>query len=565
MRDLEFRICGDYSGAWEPTRGRVKSRLARGEHFFLARWKSGDAELGFFGIYHPALGGLKKKLPAIIDDITSTVSVGPNWDELKYLSRQTPGWGLYYSCADYLRLWRDPFGTLPIVLSFRNQGIHWATRPAYLPVPPTKVRQSRVFTFLSDQNDWARDDFWQGVFRLRAGETIHFRRGNDHDFQTWWPGPITDLEEPVELAECTRRLLQESQKRAIAHGARAVSLSGGVDSTLIAALMVESGLKPKAFSMIDPRSPLFDEEKVIEITAEHLNIDVSFFDVGKKLKWAHPEIHHPIPDFGPATMSEAAYMLPFLRHIKDNGHGVYCSGQGADHLFSCRPDEYLRHRVFEEGHWREIAKYSRRKTALRHGLHRFGIPTLAREAHAGPMPSWLTTSSGAVPLRLVEPFRAEDWKIRKMSQFQSWFWEEVCRLEERFRRVTGVLHLSPFLDPEVAEFAFSLPPSYLRTYRMDKKILRELLSARVPESVATRPKRGLFSEIVARGLLVYLEPPLEKWLDREILSTVLVEEPHQVYEKISRARHDVTQAGGFYGHPFWRLLAVALWQNEVLV
>lgn len=560
-------MCGDYSGAWDPKEGIVKNRRAQGEHFFFARWRAGDAELGFWGIYHPALADIKDRLPELTDCITQDASSPPRWDRLKFLSHQTPGWGLYYSRADHIRLWRDPFGILPIVLSYHDQGIQWATRPRFLPTPPTKIRQSRVAIFLRDENDSERDDFWQGVYRLRAGESVLLRRGQRKVFQTWWPGPIDKLDESTNLVARTEELLQQSLQRAMDRGANAVGLSGGVDSTLLLAMMVESGKKPQAFSMIDPNSPVFHEQEIVEITAQTLGVEVNFFDIGRKLEWPNSRIHHPVPDLGPTSMSEAAYMVPFLRfvqgYLEQKKSSVYLKGQGADHLFSCRREDYLRHRIFEEFRWSEIREYRRGKLALKHGLHRLNIPTVARDVRHSLLPPWLQTGNKRSAFRLVEPVTSRWWQERKMLQFQSWYWEESCRLAERYRRSLNILLLSPFLDPTIAEFAFSTPPSLLRTEQMDKMILRELLRRWLPDSVALRPKRGMFNEVIWRGLAAYLDPPLDNLLNSESLAQIGVRAPQHLSEEIVDIQQNTKKFRRPLGHPFWRVIAVVLWRQTL--
>ena len=58
---------------------------------------------------------------------------------------------------------------------------------------------------------------------------------------------------------------------------------------------------------------------------------------------------------------------------------------------------------------------------------------------------------------------------------------------------------SPFLDPNLAKFAWSLPDKFLYKNKYDKFILRDILSKKFSSKIYARKKQGF-------------EPPLDLWL-----------------------------------------------------
>ncbi len=117
---------------------------------------------------------------------------------------------------------------------------------------------------------------------------------------------------------------------------------------------------------------------------------------------------------------------------------------------------------------------------------------------------------------------------------------------------------SPFLDPEMMQFAASIPAE-LKLHGMEKKlILRDALRAWLPDSILDRPKQGF-------------SVPLAEWLRgdlREYSRDVLLD-PAAFWR--DRYRSDAVQglldghqAGEDHSQRIWALLMIELWRTEVL-
>lgn len=117
---------------------------------------------------------------------------------------------------------------------------------------------------------------------------------------------------------------------------------------------------------------------------------------------------------------------------------------------------------------------------------------------------------------------------------------------------------SPFLDPEMMQFAASIPAG-LKLRGMEKKlILRDALRAWLPDSILDRPKQGF-------------SVPLAEWLRGELreYSREVLLDPGAFWR--GRYRPEAVQGlldghrdGADHSQRIWALLMIELWRREVL-
>ncbi len=117
---------------------------------------------------------------------------------------------------------------------------------------------------------------------------------------------------------------------------------------------------------------------------------------------------------------------------------------------------------------------------------------------------------------------------------------------------------SPFLDPEMMQFAAAIPVQ-MKLHGMQKKlVLRDALRAWLPESILDRPKQGF-------------SVPLADWLRgelREYSHEVLLDPSSFSRERFRpeavRELLDGHLAGQDHSHRIWALLMLELWRAEVV-
>ena len=568
MQDFEFQRTDEVAGTWEPGEG-AKWRTQEGALFFLATWSEGPVQFGWFGIYHESLTHLDSTARDIAEAITRDASDRRRWSDLAELSNETPGWGLVRASREKLQLWRDPIGRLPIFRCRYRRGVEWGTRPEILSGFEGKIRRSRLEEFLARTRSERRDEFWQNINRTRAGEYMVVDGHHRPAFVDWWPGPFDGVSTHPNLEGRVRELLIEAAERVARRGGRLVSMSGGVDSSLLLALLASQGWDVEAISMVEPTTSVFDEREVIERILEETGAQGHFFDIGGPMEWGKPEIHHYTSDYGPANHSEAAYVRPFLNKAKKligfNDPQVVISGVGADQLFYCRKLVLERDYMCVSKGCNQAFEKLRWKALIKHGVRLSGGKRVPVPSKIESSPSWLNIYNEDALIRWgwSRVYSRHDWLKSRRAKFKSWAWESIVRFIEQYRRATEVLYEWPYLTPSLAEFVFRLPPTVLRSDTHTKILLRNLLKCYVSEKIAFRRKQGVFDEVIWRGLGEHLTPSLE-----ELLASPVWEKFEGLIEKkklkkfVSRIRRNYDVVGRVDGHEFWRVIAVSLWVRE---
>lgn len=571
MRDFHFRISGEVAGSWR-NGSSPTWRISDGNLFYLATWSTSQADYGWFGIYHASLSELDDRAPKLAQQIVKWTQSVNHHSCLTALSDETPGWGLVRVGSGRAQMWRDPIGRLPLFLQRSASGLQWATRPASLTDFRVIARHSRLTDFLKGSDDSGRDDFWSGVYRLRAGETMGVTTGGRQTFSTWWPPDVESLNGDEDVTQRVGDLLHQAVERGIARGARLLSLSGGIDSSLLLTLMIEQGCTPRTFSMVDSTTTHFDERYYIEQSLAHLSVRGEFVDIGGPMQWEQPQVHHPFADFGPTPQPEAAYFIPYLKTITQNidpkMNPILMMGLGADQLFWCSPHIYaLDNRIDKEsscraslrGDWRKISE----EALIRAGVPR--IPLLrmrSKQEPPGTPPKMKSASRG---LRWRAVYCRDRWISARSRQFQSWSWECAMRLVERYRRSTGLLFELPFLTTELAEFALRLPPRALGSGIGSKRPLRQLLRHRLPSCLIDRRKAGTFDEVIANGLANYFRPPIDTLFNCSRL------DEFPFFSEVQFVDHFRDLVGcssanfALSDNSFWRPIASELWLQQALL
>jgi asparagine synthase (glutamine-hydrolysing) len=144
-----------------------------------------------------------------------------------------------------------------------------------------------------------------------------------------------------------------------------------------------------------------------------------------------------------------------------------------------------------------------------------------------------------------------------LAYLRGYLQEDIMVKVDRASMATSLEVRSPFLDPEVIEFALRLPASIRLRGRTGKYVLRQLMTGRLPDEILTRQKVGF-------GV------PLNQWL-RESQRELVID-----YLSPSRLRAqnllDAEAVAGIVdehltgradrGHQVWLLLLFQLWHER---
>lgn len=116
---------------------------------------------------------------------------------------------------------------------------------------------------------------------------------------------------------------------------------------------------------------------------------------------------------------------------------------------------------------------------------------------------------------------------------------------------------SPFLDYRIVEYARTLPVKFRYDNGLKKKIIRDILSEYIPEEIFNQPKRG-FAVPISEWLKNELKQDVLEKLNDDFLQKV----PNLDVEKFKLKMKHYFEGKYNYSHIVWRLYVLSLWYDE---
>ncbi len=353
----------------------------------------------------------------------------------------------------------------------------------------------------------APETLFLGVRKLPPGWTGVWSEGR-FESRPYWDIEVREdlrLSDDEAAEEMKNRLGQAVKGQLMSDVPLGVFLSGGVDSSAIAALAARERTDPVDTFFIDFAEAGFSEaEYAREATAfigtRHHEIRLSvreYMDFLPDLVWHQDE---PIAD-------PAAVPLYFVAKLaRDCGHVVLLSGEGADEtlagysygrfpiyrklapLFYALPGELLlKLGYFGSDRIRRLAVI--REVLEVHSQTLPFLPAERRLLHP-------RLGSGPDPWDLLRAYDrrlpAEASHLARMLYVDSktWLAEDILLKADKMTMATSVELRVPFLDHTLVEWAFRLRPDVKFRGNVNKWILKRAMRGLVPERILAREKRG---------------------------------------------------------------------------
>lgn len=410
-----------------------------------------------------------------------------------------------------------------------------------------------------------------GVQKLNPGEALVYdlaERRISRRFRYWdipWPAPVSRSfgEAAVELREL---LTAAVRRRLIADVPVGAFLSGGVDSSIIVALMRPAVADLKTFSVRFDH-PEYDESPWSRLVAKQMGTD------HHELPFSAADVRSLIdrlPDFYDDPLGDPSMIPTYLVSQVARQHvTVSLSGTGGDELFAGYP-RYREALVLQR--LRALPRPLRR---LLVALYARANPDRARKlegllesADAGTLYLQLFShrfrrlgdrlpgSSGA-----AQPLPREDASdpLRPMLHVdQSVYLPEALLVkEDRASMAHGLEARVPFLDYTVVEYANSLPPDFKLRGGEGKRILKHAFADVLPRGVSARRKQGFGVPLAAyfRGeLRGFAEERLFEPATRGLVDEATVRE---LWAEHQSGRSD-------YAQYLWCILSFNVWYSRWL-
>ncbi|CAN5403369.1 asparagine synthase (glutamine-hydrolyzing) [soil metagenome] len=375
---------------------------------------------------------------------------------------------------------------------------------------------------------------FRGIRRLLPGTFLRYSLASGGlDHVKYWD-PQDHAEAPrlrLSFSAATDRLrdlvLSAVESQTISDVPLGCLLSGGVDSSLIAAALAKCGTgKVQTFS-IGFSEAGYDEPPHAAAVAAHLGTEHH----AQNFTWQQaidvlPNLAAITGEpFADASILPMALLAKFAReHVT-----VALSGDGGDELFL----GYNRYRWAEKVERRmRFAPRALRKFAAHMAgeIPHYRTQTIAhglRYDTTASLYAWVFTGWNLPFAEKVMGRRVADERMRDLSEasrnfptavqgglldFMHYLPDDILFKVDRAAMHSSLETRVPLLDRRVAEFALSLPIEFCRSETDDKIILKNVLKQFMPEKLFNRPKAGF-----AVPLKTWFRGPLKK-MTEELLS-----------------------------------------------
>ena len=481
-----------------------------------------------------------------------------------------------------LFLARDPMGVKPLVYAFDGRNLFFASEIKALLelVPRPEIRREALCDYMFLEYVPGPQTIFEGIYKLMPGAWLEV---SDSGMETGTYYDVISRAEGGAFSEKTGRerfeaaLARAVELQQVADVPLGAFLSGGTDSSLLAAMFQEKSSEPVRTFTIGFDVATHDESGYAEAVAQKLGTRHTLTRVSESesLAWAE-KITDAYDE--PFAVSSCIPML-LLSETTRRHVTVAFSGDGGDELFMGY-GYYEWHRRIEnllKLGGRAGLSLARAVLSLGNDRHKNAAETLELPPGDSWWPRVWSRQQGmfseAEISRLlggnyVHRTVVEDWE--RLAGIKMHPYERISLFDVRrylsedlmYKADIASMHYGlevrvPYLDVNVVESALSLPLNLRRDGATAKVLMKTLLEKRLPHELVHRKKWG-FPAPTAVWLSGRLGPALDRYLDKNRLAKQGIFDPKAVLEYVRRFR-----AGEKRLHSrLWNLLVFQMWHEK---
>ena len=491
-----------------------------------------------------------------------------------------------------LILARDRFGEKPLYYGVFDGKLVWASEPKAMLAHPSVSPQldlNALRHYVSFDYVPAPMSIYKGISKLPAAHVLIVENGEISTRRYWelhWSDAGTEgVRGPEEL----RELLSDAVRmRLVSDVPLGILLSGGIDSSTIAALAVQHANETVKTFSIGFEEDSFDESKYARQVSRHLGTEhyedkLSAEKAGDLITEIAAWLDEPLSD---GSLIPTFLLARFVRqHVT-----VALGGDGGDELFAGYP-MYYAHTL--------AAKYNAIPSLVRSGLiepivnalpvstnnmsfdykakrfvraasrddierHHGWFGSFAVEQHEELFTKDVLAQTDADIYRGVrELVDASDAKnVIERAQYADinyYLAEDILTKVDRAAMAVSLETRAPFLDPRVGQFAASIPVESKLKGKSGKVILKEAMAGMLPHEILHRPKKGF-------GI------PIAEWLKgrlNSLMHAMLASERLRAQglfnaDFVGKLIKDHESGRASHHKELWTLLVFQLWSDRYL-
>jgi len=423
---------------------------------------------------------------------------------------------------------RDRFGEKPFYFYHHHDRFLFASemKAIWAAGVQRQPNLKMLFNFITigytDNPEQPEETFFENIQKLPAASFLKFSLVYfNYTIKKYWeitPEHENNLISENEVIEKFSTLLNDSiNKRLRSDVAIGSSLSGGLDSSSIVALMNKAGQKPKTFTASFPGFEK-DESHIAKNLAAQFQMSSYFVNTNETdfiSDWEQLCYHQEEP-FGSSSIY-AQYKVYEL--AKQQGIKVLLDGQGADETLAGYHKYY-------KWYWQELfrkGKLSGRKELL--AARNLGITESF--TWKNKIAAWFPSFASIVLERqylakaLSHPDLTADFVQHQSSEayytppdyfnlngvlhFNTFTHglEELLRFADRNAMAHGIEVRLPFLSHDLVSFLFTLPSHFKIRNGYTKWLLRKTMEKDLPAAISWRTDK------------IGFEPPQQQWMEQK--------------------------------------------------
>lgn len=452
---------------------------------------------------------------------------------------------IYDKQEESLFLSRDRYGIKPLLYLFDEDKFIFASEMKSILQYgiEKKLDYNSLYIYLQLNYIPAPDTIFSDVKKLLPGHYMKVSR-QKIDIASYYDIPYN--REQVEknkmpygkAKEKFKELLESAvQRRLVSDVPLGSFLSGGVDSSVVAAIAARHKPDLHTFSIGFRDEKFFDETRYARMVAKKLKTKHTVFSLGNNDLYNHL---NSILDYIDEPFADSSAIAVYILSKETRKHAtVALSGDGADEMLAGYNKHAAFRKVIHRG-WKENLVTSlqplwKMMPQSRNGKFANKARQLARFSDGMNLTSkdrywqWAGFASKDETLKMLHPdlrinMWLKDFVPRRKNILQHIPDNETINdilytdmnlvLQNDMLTKVDLMSMAnslevrvPFLDFEVVNFVFSLPEEYKINSRIRKRILQDSFKDILPRQLYNRPKKGF-------------EVPLLKWFRNEMKSLI---------------------------------------------
>ena len=499
---------------------------------------------------------------------------------------------LYDKESRRLILARDRMGEKPLYFGFSQGAFLFGSELKALRAHPyfeAVINRNALAGLLQRQYILGPATIYEGIQKLEPGAILSLDLSTlTHRVETYWTvhemaarglHERNRFSDQDALAEFDRLLANTISLQMMADVPVGAFLSGGVDSSLIVALMQRQSSRPVKSFTIGFEEDAFNEAPYARAVAKHLGTDHTEHFVTPREAL---DVIPMLPTLYDEPLADVSQIPTFLvSRIARQAVTVSLSGDAGDELFggyttyahALRMMDVHAHipafmQPFVVGGLDIAASLTgvlgQSALARKLGLsaHVLAARTVS-EVSMRLTDHWIGESIPVIGVahqtahsELFSDLAMSDLERMMARDMVTYLPDDILQKVDRAAMAVSLETRVPLLDHRIVEFALSLPMSLRRREGQGKWIMRQLLDRYVPRHLIERPKKGFGVPLSA-----WLRGPLRAWATDLLSPATLKRDGYFETQSITRALDEHLSGRRDRHNDLWPVLVAQQWLN----